>query len=76
MTGGFLEVQPKLVTILADTAERAENMDAAEAEQAKARAKEALEGKDSEMDYSLAAATLMEAVAQLRTIEQLKKKAR
>lgn len=54
VSGGFLEVQPKLVTVLADTAERAENMDAAEAERAKARAKEALEGKSSEMDYSRA----------------------
>ena len=62
VSGGFLEVQPKLVTVLADTAERAENMDAAEAERAKARAKEALEGKSSEMDYSRAAATLIEAV--------------
>lgn len=51
-------------------------MDAAEAERAKARAKEALEGKSSEMDYSRAAATLAEAVAQLRAIEQLKKKTR
>ena len=76
VSGGFLEVQPKLVTVLADTAERAENMDAAEAERAKARAKEALEGKSSEMDYSRAAATLIEAVAQLRAIEQLKKKTR
>lgn len=76
VSGGFLEVQPKLVTVLADTAERAENMDAAEAERAKTRAKEALEGQNSEMDYSRAAATLAEAVAQLRTIEQLKKKTR
>jgi F-type H+-transporting ATPase subunit epsilon len=74
VSGGFLEVQPKLVTVLADTAERAENMDAAEAERAKARAKEALEGKSSEMDYSRAAATLIEAVAQLRAIQQLKNK--
>ena len=74
VSGGFLEVQPKLVTVLADTAERAENMDAAEAECAKARAKEALEGKSSEIDYSRAAATLIEAVAQLRAIQQLKNK--
>lgn len=76
VSGGFLEVQPKLVTVLADTAERAENMDEAAAEQAKQRAKEALEGKNSEMDYSRAAATLAEAVAQLRAIQQLKKKGR
>ena len=76
VSGGFLEVQPKLVTVLADTAERADNMDEAAAEQAKQRAKEALEGKNSEMDYSRAAAALAEAVAQLRAIQQLKKKGR
>jgi F-type H+-transporting ATPase subunit epsilon len=74
VTGGFLEVQPNVVTILADTAVRAEDMDAAAAESAKQMAKEALEGQHSEMDYSRAAAQLAEAVAQLRTIEQLKKK--
>ena len=74
VTGGFLEVQPDVVTILADTAVRAEDMDAAAAESAKQLAKEALEGQHSEMDYSRAAAQLAEAVAQLRTIEQLKKK--
>ena len=51
-------------------------MDEAAAEQAKQRAKEALEGKNSEMDYSRAAATLAESVAQLRAIQQLKKKGR
>jgi F-type H+-transporting ATPase subunit epsilon len=74
VTGGFLEVQPNVITILADTAVRAEDMDAAAAESAKQQAKEALEGQHSEMDYSRAAAQLAEAVAQLRTIEQLKKK--
>jgi F-type H+-transporting ATPase subunit epsilon len=74
VTGGFLEVQPNVVTILADTAVRAEDMDAAAAENAKEQAKDALEGQHSEMDYSRAAAQLAEAVAQLRTIEQLKKK--
>lgn len=74
VSGGFLEVQQQLVTVLADTADRAENMDEAAAEQARERAREALEGQHSEMDYSRAAAQLAEALAQLRTIEQLKKK--
>lgn len=74
VSGGFLEVQQQLVTVLADTADRAENMDEAAAEQARERAREALEGKQSEMDYSRAAAQLAEAMAQLRTIQQLKKK--
>ncbi|MCC1496125.1 F0F1 ATP synthase subunit epsilon [Alcanivorax sp. 1008] len=74
VTGGFLEVQPDIITILADTAMRAEDMDAVAAESAKQQAKEALEGQHSEMDYSRAAAQLVEALGQLRTIEQLKKK--
>ena len=67
VSGGFLEVQPKLVTVLADTAERAQDME---------RAKEALEGKNADMDYSRAAITLAEASARLRTIEQIKKMAK
>lgn len=74
VTGGFLEVQPSVVTILADTAVRAQDVDVAAAEDARQKAKEALEGKNTEMDYSLAATQLAEAVAQLRTIEQLRKK--
>ena len=76
VSGGFLEVQPKLVTMLADTAERAQDMDGAQAEEAKQRAKEALEGKNADMDYSRAAITLAEASARLRTIEQIKKMAK
>ena len=49
VSGGFLEVQPKLVTVLADTAERAQDMDGAQAEEAKQRAKEALEGKNADI---------------------------
>lgn len=74
VTGGFLEVQPRVVTILADTAVRAEDMDAAAAENARQQAAEALDGQHSEMDYSRATAQLAEAMAQLRTIEQLKNK--
>ena len=76
VSGGFLEVQPKLVTVLADTAERAQDMDGAQAEEAKQRAKEALEGKNADMDYSRAAITVAEASARLRTSEQIKKRAR
>lgn len=72
--GGFIEVQPKIVTILADSAERAHDMDEAAAEEAKQRAKEALEGKHTDMDYSAASAQLAESVAQLRAIQQMKKK--
>ncbi|MBL7251051.1 F0F1 ATP synthase subunit epsilon [Alloalcanivorax sp. C16-2] len=76
VSGGFLEVQPKLVTVLADTAERAQDMDEADAERAKQHAKDALEGKNAEMDYTRAAAALAEATARLRTIEQIKKMAK
>ena len=74
VNGGFLEVQPRRVTVLADSAARAHDMDEAAAEEARQRAKEALEGKSAEMDYSAAAARLAESVAQLRAIHQMKKK--
>lgn len=76
VSGGFMEVQPQLVTVLADTAEHARDLDEAEAEQARQRAREALDGKNSDMDYSLAQATLAEAGGRLKTIEQIKKAAK
>lgn len=76
VSGGFLEVQPQVVTVLADTAEYARDLNEAEAEQARQRAREALDGKNSQMDYSLAQATLAEASARLKTIEQIKKTAK
>jgi len=76
VSGGFLEVQPRLVTILADAAERAEDVDQASAEEARQRALEALDGKHTEMDYSRASAQLAQATAQLRTIEELKRAAK
>jgi F-type H+-transporting ATPase subunit epsilon len=74
VTGGFLAVQPNLVTILADTAVRAEDVDSAAAEASKQKAKEALDGNNSELDSGRAMALLAESLAQLRTVEQLKKK--
>lgn len=75
VSGGFMEVQPSLITVLADVAERAENLDQAAAEQARQRAIEALESKNAELDYSLARAQLTQATGRLRTIEELKRKA-
>ena len=74
VSGGFLEVIPSQVTVLADTAERAENLDEAAALQAQEEAKRLLDEQNSEFDYSRAAAEMAEAVARLRVIEQLRRR--
>ena len=73
VSGGMLEVQPKVVTVLADTVTRAQDLEEAAAEQVKQDAIRAMEGKKSELDYSTAAAHLAQAAAQLRAIQQIKK---
>lgn len=73
VSGGVLEVQPHVVTVLADTAVRAKDLDEAKAVEAKKRAEDAMKNKKSEVDYATAAAELLEAVAQLRAIEKLRK---
>ena len=73
-SGGFLEVQPGVITLLTDVAERADDIDAAEAERAKELAERELEDQKSEMDYSLAAAQLVEAAARLKALQKLRKK--
>ncbi|HBD13622.1 MAG TPA: F0F1 ATP synthase subunit epsilon [Porticoccaceae bacterium] len=75
LSGGYIEVQPSIVTILADTAARAANIDEAAALEAKQQAEQDMKNQTGEMDYSLAAARLAEATAQLRTIEELRKRA-
>ena len=72
ISGGILEVQPDLVTILADMAERAVDLDEAEAKEAMRRAKSMLEDKQAEIDYATALADLAQAAAQLRAIQKLK----
>jgi F-type H+-transporting ATPase subunit epsilon len=74
VSGGYVEVQPGVVNILADTAIRADDMDEAQAEQAKRDVEEAILNRDAEFEYSRAAAQLAEAAAQLRAIQQLRKK--
>ena len=74
VSGGFLEVQPNAITVLADTAVRAEDIDEAAAIEAQKRAEHDVINQSGEMDYSRAAAELAAAVAQLRTIQQIKKK--
>ena len=72
VTGGILEVQPYLITVLADSALHAEQLDEAEALAARERAKEMLEGKHGAIDLARAQAELVEAEARYRAAQQLK----
>lgn len=73
VSGGMLEVQPSSVTVLADTVERADNLDEAEALAAKARAIDAIANKDAAIDFSMATAELARAAAQIRAIHKVRK---
>jgi F-type H+-transporting ATPase subunit epsilon len=73
VSGGMLEVQPHVVTVLADTAMRATDVDEAAALEAKADAERALKDSDAKMDAAEAQAKLAEAMAQLRSIERMRK---
>ena len=72
--GGILEVMPHIVTVLADTAVRADDLDEAAAVRAKEEAERELQDQAGEMDIAEAQARLLEAAAQLRALEQLRKK--
>jgi F-type H+-transporting ATPase subunit epsilon len=72
--GGALEIQPHLVSVLADTADRAHDLDEAAALEAKRRAEEAVRDNKDKIDIAEAQAELARAVAQLRAIERLRKK--
>ncbi len=72
VAGGMLEVQPNLVTVLADTAIRGKDLDEAKALDAKKRAEETMQNKTSGMEYAKAQAELAEAIAQLATIQKLR----
>jgi F-type H+-transporting ATPase subunit epsilon len=72
--GGALEIQPNKVSVLADTAARARDLDEAAAQAAKARAEEAMRGRTDKIDIAEAQAELARAMAQLRAIELLRKK--
>lgn len=74
VAGGLLEVQPGLVTVLADTAIRGRDLDEAKAMEAKRLAEEALSEHKGELDYARAQAELVEAAAQLAMIERMKKR--
>jgi F-type H+-transporting ATPase subunit epsilon len=73
VSGGMLEVQPDMITVLADTAIRAHDLDEAKAIDAKRRAEEALANRQAEMDYAFAEIELAQAIAQLQTIQRMRK---
>lgn len=72
VSGGMLEVQPQLITVLADTAIRAADLDEAKALEAKKRAEEMLANRKAEIDYASAEAELAQAIAQLQAIKKLR----
>lgn len=74
ISGGILEVQPQFVSILADTAIRAADLDELAALEAKEHAERVLSDKQADIDYAKATAELAQAVAQLQVISKLKKK--
>lgn len=76
VSGGILEVQPHIVTILADTATRAADLDEAAALQARERAEKAMQDKTDAVDYARAQREFAEAAAQLQSIEALRKRAK
>ncbi|MDP3677873.1 MAG: F0F1 ATP synthase subunit epsilon [Methylotenera sp.] len=75
ISGGLLEVQPGVITVLADTAVRGHDLDEAKAIAAKEAAEEALKNRTSDVNYAAAQAELSEALAQIQAIERLRKTA-
>jgi len=76
VSGGMLEILPQGVTVLADTALRAVDIDEAKALEAKERAEKTLADRRDDVDYAAAEAELLEAIAQLRTLKRIKKQIR
>ena len=74
VSGGMLEIQPRVVTILSDTAMRAEDLDEAAVLKAKEEAERQFHDRGAEVDYATAQAQLAETVAQLQTIQRLRKR--
>ena len=73
VSGGFLEVQPGVISILADTAIRADDVDEAAALEAQRQVEAQLVNQGADFDYSRAAVQLAEAAAQLRTLQKIRK---
>jgi F-type H+-transporting ATPase subunit epsilon len=75
VSGGMIEIQPKAITVLADAALRARDLDEAAVEQARRRAEELLVNRESAKDIAIAQAELAQAAAQLALLEKIKKSA-
>jgi F-type H+-transporting ATPase subunit epsilon len=73
VSGGMLEIQPGVVTVLADTAIRGADLDEARALEAKRAAEEAMKNQLSDIDYAQAQSELLEAIAQLHAIQKIRK---
>ena len=74
VSGGILEVQPHMVTVLADSVVRARDLDEAAAEESRQRAETALDDHREEVDLAVVEAQLAEAIAQLRVLERYRKR--
>jgi F-type H+-transporting ATPase subunit epsilon len=74
VSGGVIEVQPHVVTVLSDTAARAQDLDEAAAQAAKERAERAMKDRQADFDYARAMSEYAEAVAQLAAIQRLRKR--
>lgn len=74
LSGGMLEIQPGIVTVLSDTAVRADDIDEAAALEAQEKARQIIAEQSTEIDYTSAAAQLAEAAARLRTLQSIRKK--
>jgi len=74
ITGGFIEVRDNRVTILADSAERAEEIDVVKAEEARRRAQRSLEEREAEVDRARAEASLAQALARLKAVERRRRR--
>ena len=76
VSGGILEIQPHVITVLSDTALRAEDVDEAAALAAKEQAEQVLQDHQADIDYAMARAQLAEAAAQLQAIQRIRKATR
>ena len=76
VSGGVLEVQPHLVTVLADTAVRANDLDEAKILEARRHAEQTLQNQKADIDTSAASAALAESLAQLQTLKKFKNRAK